>query len=356
MRRAASAFNLKRYDQTINDYTLILREYPTHPAAQDVLLPLQEALNIAGRSDEFDRYRVGYKKANPENQGLEGIEYETAIKLFFSQQYQKAILGLNSFISNYPQSPNVGEAKYYVAESHYRLKDYDKAIAIYEELSTDMTLNLGNKVVSRMAEIDYQKGRYEKAITSFHKLENMASNKKDLFTAWSGLMESFYFLTKYDSVKTYANLILEKGNVNANAQNKATLFLGKADMGKGDFGAAQDEFINTLNTARDEYGAEAKYLLAEIFYQKKDYKQSYETCISLNNDFAAYEEWVGKSFLLLADNFVAMGDTFQAKATLQSLIDHFPSAKVKEEAKVKLVSIKEATPKEEVEVDTLETN
>lgn len=358
-RRAASAFNLKQYDRTINDYAFVLREYPTHPAAQDVLLPLQEALNLAGRSDEFDRYLAGYKKANPENKGLETVEYETAKNLFFSQQYPKAIVSLNSFVTNYPQSPSASEAKYYVAESHYRLKEFDKAIVIYEELSNDMTLNMGNKIVSRMAEIDFKQGRYEKAVTSFHKLERMAGNKKDLFTAWSGLMESFYLLSKYDSVRTYANAILEKGNVNASAQNKATLYLGKAAMGKGDFETAQDEFINTLNTARDEYGAEAKYLLAELFYMKKDYKQCYETCVSLNNDFASYDEWVGKSFLLLADNFLAMGDIFQAKATLQSLIDHFPLQPVKDEAKVKLAGIKELKKEpesDEMTLDSLENN
>ncbi len=350
MRRAASAFNLKQYDRTINDYSFVLREYPAHPAAQDVLLPLQEALNIAGRSDEFDRHLAGYKKANPENKGLESVEYETAKNLFFNQQYQKSIVSLNTFINNYPQSPNVSEAKYYVAESHYRLKEFDKAIVIYEGLSNDMTTGLGNKIAGRMAEIDFREGRYEKAITSFHKLERMASGKKDLFTAWSGLMESFFLLSKYDSVNTYAKLILDKGNVNASAQNKATLYLGKAAMGKGDYESAQDEFLNTLNTAQDEYGAEAKYHLAEIFYLKKDYKQCYETCISLNNDFSSYEEWVGKSFLLLADNFIAMGDTFQAKATLQSLIEHFPIQQVKEEAKVKLAGIKEVKPEEDDEM------
>ncbi len=337
----------------------MLREYPAHPVAQDVLLPLQEALNLAGRSDEFDRYLAAYKKANPENKGLEAVEYETAKNLFFNQQYSKAIVSLNSFVANYPQSPRVSEAKYFVAESHYRLKEFDKAIVIYEELSNDMTLNMGNKIVSRMAEIDFKQGRYDKAVTSFHKLERMAANKKDLFTAWSGLMESFYLLSKYDSVRTYANAILEKGNVNASAQNKATLYLGKAPMGKGDFETAQDEFINTLNTARDEHGAEAKYLLAELFYMKKDYKQCYETCVSLNNDFASYDEWVGKSFLLLADNCLAMGDIFQAKATLQSLIDHFPLQHVKDEARVKLAGIgelKKEPESDEMTFDSLENN
>jgi TolA-binding protein len=113
-------------------------------------------------------------------------------------------------------------------------------------------------------------------------------------------------------------------------------------MARGDFDTAKDEFLTALNTARDEYGAEAKYRLAEIFYQTRQYRQCYETLISLNTDFAAYEEWVGRSYLLLADNFVAMNDRFNAKATLQSLVDRFPLMHIREEAKRKLAELQEA--------------
>lgn len=358
MRRATSLFNLKQYDRTASDYAYILTEYPTHPAAQEVILPLQEALNLSGRSGEFEKYLADFKRANPEKKGLEGLEYETAKNTYFNQQYQNAITSFNTFIANYPESPHVNEAKYYIAESYYRLKEYDKANPVYEEISTDMTLNLGNKIMSRMADINFRQGNYEKAVSNFHNLERMAAGKKDLFNAWSGLMESFYLLGKYDSVGTYANLILEKGNVNVSAQNKASLYLGKAAMAKGDYQTAQDEFLNTLNSARDEYGAEAKYRLGEIFYLKKEHKQCYETLISLNNDFSAYDEWVGKSFLLLADNFLATGDVFQAKATLQSLIPGFPLQSIKDEAKLRLKKIEEDQQKKQQEAasDSTEVN
>ena len=35
-----------------------------------------------------------------------------------------------------------------------------------------------------------------------------------------------------------------------------------------------------------------------------------------------YTEWLDKGFLLVAENFIAMKEYFQAKATLQSIIDN----------------------------------
>jgi tetratricopeptide (TPR) repeat protein len=208
-------------------------------------------------------------------------------------------------------------------------------------LSAHSNFSLANKVIGRIAELEFKKSNYERAIPAFIKLYKAASTKKELFSAWSGLMESHYQLTNYDSVIFYAHLILEKAKVNAGAENKASLYLGKAALGKGELENAKDEFLNTLNNAQDEYGAEAKYLLGELQFAKKEYKECYQTLTSLNTDFSAYPLWRGKAYLLLADYFVAVDDSFNARASLQSLIDNTPIQSIKEKAKDKLRQLEE---------------
>ncbi len=356
MRRASSYFNLKQYDKSIADYGAVIQRFPTHPLAQEVLLPLQDVLTAAGKSGEFETYLAQFKKANPGNQALENIEFETGKNLYFDQQYQKAITSLNNFLASYPASSRANETKYYIAESHYRLKDLMKAYPIYKELSADPNFAFGSRVEGRLAEIEYKQGMYPDAVRSFKRLERLATNKKEQSNAWMGLMESFYMQAQYDSADAYARIILERGAVSASAQNKASLYLGKSAFARGDYETAKDEFLNTLNTAQDEYGAEAKFLLAQTFYLEKNYTQAYETLTSLNKDFESYESWVGKSFLLIADVFFAQEDYFNAKATLQSLIDNFPAESVKEEARKKLQQVleKELEIENQQKADTVE--
>jgi len=339
VRRAASNYNLKEYNKTAQDYITVLEKYGNHPVAKDVLLPLQEALNLTSRSDEFSKYLALYKNTNPDSKGIEAVEFESAKNIYFNQDYVNAIKNLDSYIKAYPQSARLSEAKYYEAESFYRTKDFVKALALYNELTTDKIFSMASKVTGRVAELEFKQSHYEKAIPFFRTLSNEALNKKEQYNAWNGLMESYYALNKYDSVEKYAKIILDRGSVNAGAQNKASLFLGKAAMGKGDYETAKDELLTTINAAQDENGAEAKYRLAEIFFITKEYKQCYETLLSLNSDFSSYTEWVGKSYLLIADYFLAIGDTFQTKATLQSLIDNFPLDEVKKQAAEKLKKI-----------------
>ncbi|MFZ5970468.1 MAG: tetratricopeptide repeat protein [Bacteroidota bacterium] len=352
MRRAASYYNLKEYDKTANDYMTVVDKYPTHPVVKDALLPLQEALGLAGRSSEFEDYLARFKNANPDVKGIESIEFETASNLFFNQEYGRAIQRFTDYQRSYPESPRLAEARYYQAESYYRLKDYDRALEVYLTVADESAFSMLSRVVARVAELEFRKGRFDVALNYFGRLVHLSNNKKEQYTAWSGLMESHYLLAQYDSADVYARIILEKGNINAGAVNKASLYLGKTAMARGDYETAKDEFLNTLNTARDEFGAEAKYLLAEIFYLSKDHKTSNETLFSLISDFAAYQEWVGRAFLLLADNYLAMGDNFQARATLKSIIDNnFPLIHIRDLAAEKLKKL-DSELQQQVEKDT----
>jgi len=355
-RRAASYYNLKDFNKTSDDYITVLTNYPNHPAGSDVLLPLQESLNLAGRSAEFDNYLAGYKKSNPDSKGIESVEYETAKNLYFNQDYAKAIQRLALYINQYPTSPRHTEANYYLAEATYRSKNFTEALRIYYQINQDQTFSFANKVVARIAELEFKQGTFNKAVPAFQRLSRIASNKKEQSVAWNGLMESYFFLEQYDSAKSYAEIIFRSGGVNAGVVNKASLYLGKIAKAQGDFEAAKDEFIATINAAQDEHGAEAKYLLGELFYLAKEYKQCYETLVSLNTDFANYPEWVGKSYLLLSDNFLAVGDSFNAKAVLKSLVDNFPIESVKRTASERLIKLDEVELQrmQKVKSDTLE--
>jgi len=242
------------------------------------------------------------------------------------------------------------------------MEDFSWALSLYELLAGDRNFILASRVAGRAADIHFRLGNYESAVRYYHQLERLASNKVEQYNAWAGLMDSFFQLTRYDSSDVYARTILERGALNAGGQNKASLYLGKTAYLRGDLETAKDEFLNTLNTAQDEYGAEAKYLLAEIQYKQKAYKQSYETLLGLSEDFSAYDEWVGKAFLLMADNFIAMNEIFQARATLQSLVDNFPLQSVRDAAITKLEEIDRAErerermmPSDTLEIDSLQT-
>ena len=72
-----------------------------------------------------------------------------------------------------------------------------------------------------------------------------------------------------------------------------------------------------------ERAAESKYMVAKLLFEKQEYKASLDTCFQLKGRFDSYDYWVVKAFILIAEDYNAMDNSFQAKATLESIIENY---------------------------------
>ena len=348
--RAISYGNLQQPDNSIQDYKTVINNYPRHPAANNALLGLQQALTNTNRPDEFGEYLEKYKLLNPDDQDLSNIEFDAAKNLYFSQKYEDAISALNKYLEDYGQNSFEDEVYYYLGESYYRTKDYDEAIPAYETILNIPNTKWRNRSVRRLALLNDLTGNHKDALKYYSQLKRIATNKREEYDAWEGLMKAYFYNDMYDSTIFYARKILDGGAFTVNTQNLSQLFAGKAFMAKGDTQEAIDYFLATVNTAKDVNGAEAQYLIAKIFHDQEQYESSNEALFDLNENFGIYEEWIGKSFLLIADNYILMDELFQAKATLNSVIEKSPDENIIENAKMKLQDMAE---KEVMPADSL---
>jgi predicted negative regulator of RcsB-dependent stress response len=76
-----------------------------------------------------------------------------------------------------------------------------------------------------------------------------------------------------------------------------------------------------------------------LLYKQKQYKASLEALFALNERFPNQIKWRLRGYLLIADNYAALGDTFQAKATLESIIQNTQDAEILAKAKQKLAQL-----------------
>ena len=360
LRRALAYSNQQKYNQAGDDYQRILDDFITHPTANSAILGLQEVSAQSGGSANFSRYLTKYKEANPEDANVASIEYESAKNLYFSQQYDQAINQLQSFIDTYPDNVNAPEAQYYIGESYYRSKRTNEALEVYYSLDAQANHPQAERIVQRIAELEQLQRNFPNAVTYFQQLAKLARNKKQQYNAWQGLMTSYYELSRenpslLDSVDYYAQQIVEKANVSANATSQANLYRGKAAYEQGDLEKGQQFLSETVAASTDVNGAEAQYLLSQILYDQGDYEKSIDALYELNKNFGAYEYWLGRSFMLISDNYVAMDELFQAKATLNSIIENSPEQEVVQEAKDRLRKIEAREAEQQQEKETVDS-
>lgn len=334
--RALAYFNINQLEKAEEDYKIILDQYVTSKVANSALLGLQNTLKLNDKSLEFERYLSRYKEANPDNQSLENIELESAKNLYFSQQYNAAIGAFEDYEKNYASSPLSVQAKFYRAESYYRLSNTGKALALYYELDREAQVTDIDIVFQRIGELQLKNGDFGEAVNYYSKLEKIAASKRQENEAWTGLLEANFRLSNFEKTRNYARLLIEKGNISPDVVNKAHLYIGKTHYLEGDYDTAIDHFLTTINIAKDQHGAEAQYLLGNIFFQNQQYEQSLNTLFEMGENYSNYEPWFSKAFLLIADNYMALDEVFQAKATVNSIIENSNNEAVLAEANQKL--------------------
>jgi TolA-binding protein len=300
LKRALAYVNLKNYEATIKDYKIILDKYINHKSSQSALLGLQEALAMVNRPEEFNTYLDRFKVANPQSDALESIEYESNKTLYNNEKYELSATGFLKYIETYPNNSLTIDAKYYLADSYYRIKDYKNALKFFKIVIDENKSEFINRSVNRAAEIEMLNNNYQNSANFYTKLAKIARNKKEQSSAEIGIVKAYFELGKYDTVMFYCTNLINQTNNPIFVQNTATLYAGKTAYIRKDFSTATDYFLSMINTAKDENGAEAQYLLSEIFYKEGNYTQSLETLYNLTANFISYSKWTNKAYLLIA--------------------------------------------------------
>jgi tetratricopeptide (TPR) repeat protein len=339
LKRALAYNNIQVYEEAIKDYRRILNEFSDSPSAKDALLGLQATLETAGRSDEMSDVLADFKKKNPESTETERIEFETAKSLFSNEKYPQAIKSLQNFVRDYPNSDYDDEVKYYIAESYYRTNDFNNALRFYYQVVTDGQSKFVSKSALRAGDIEVKQQNLNRAIRNYYILYTQSENKTDQVTGQIRLMDTYFKLKKYDSTTYFANQVLAAGDVIPGSSKKAQMNIGKVYLEKGDYKTATDEFKKMYAISKDEFGAESKYWYSDALYRQKKYKEAQTSILELNKQYADYDFWRVRGFILLADVYLGLNDPDQAKATLQSVIENSEDKEIIEMAKAKLATI-----------------
>src|SRR5690606_2705274 len=115
---------------------------------------------------------------------------------------------------------------------------------------------------------------------------------------------------------------------------KAHLYTGYVYLQQDRKAEATKEINLAALKSQTETGAEAQYNVAMLQYKAKQYDRAIESAFDVTNNRSSYDYWVAKSFILIADAYAGKGDDFQAKSTLESIIENYegeddiiPSAK-----------------------------
>jgi len=326
--RALVTIGLVQYDQNqdadaLETFKRVVKEYSTTDEAKQALESIKNIYLDRSDANGFLAYANSTNIGNLSTAEQDHITFQAANNRFVKNDYQGTFEAINAYFDKFPKPIQEKHARFIRAESLVKLNRPDEAIPDYEFILNDWTSEFTERALINISKIYLTQKRYNEAIIYLKKLELTTEYKANYGFAINYLMEAYSNIQLPDEVLKYVSMVRDSEKSSEEEKCRASLFAGKAHLLKADTTTAVKEFTYVTNKTQTLTAAEAKYNIAHLQYLKKEYKASQKTAFELINKMPSYDYWVAKSFILLADNYVAMKDDFQAKSTLQSIIDNY---------------------------------
>jgi lipopolysaccharide biosynthesis regulator YciM len=154
-------------------------------------------------------------------------------------------------------------------------------------------------------------------------------------------MQCNYSLKRYGLAIQSAQKLLTHDKLTENLASEAHITIARSAYSLSNMELSRKEFEETAKLSKNEMAAEAEYMLAQLEFENAEYDDCEKSIFALSENYASYDYWVAKGFLLLSDVYVKKGNIFQAKQTLQSIIDNYEGKDLVAIAREKLAAIGE---------------
>ncbi|GAC1306502.1 MAG: tetratricopeptide repeat protein [Mucilaginibacter sp.] len=317
-------YNAGREDQAVEAFKKVIQDYSSSDEAKLALKQIEKIYTDKGDAQTFITYAATTPIGNYTAADQENIMYTAANNLYLKGNWQGTVGAVSAYFDKFPNKPIYDkQARFIRAQSLVALNRPDEAITDYNVILNDWTSAYSEQSLISMARLYIAQKKYNEAVVFLKRLETNSEYKADYTFAINNLLLCYVQMGAADDALKYAKLVRGNEKTAQEDKFKTGLYAGQAYLQKGDTTSAVKEFDYTVANTKTIAAAEAKYNIARVQYLKGQYKASQKTCFDLVKNLPNYDYWVTKTFILLADDYVALNDTFQAKATLQSIIDNY---------------------------------
>ena len=179
------------------------------------------------------------------------------------------------------------------------------------------------EAMAMSAEIHYGRMDFENATPLYKQLAVQSKDEERRNTALSRVLHAAVEQNNHNEVVQYATKIESNSTLSPELKREAIFCRAKAYLALNNNDNAINDLDLLAEDTRTKEGAEAKYLVAQLLFDEKNY----EYCEDEINDFiemsTPHTYWMARSFILLADLYSIQGKTMEAKQYLLSLQNNY---------------------------------
>ncbi|GAA4816303.1 tetratricopeptide repeat protein [Litoribaculum gwangyangense] len=324
LRQGLVYYNSGENESALTKFKKVASEYPGSPEAVQAVSTAKLIYIDLGRVDDYARWVKTLDYVEVTDADLDNATYEAAEKQYLDNATDKAIKQFNGYLSQFPNGLHALQSHFYLAQLYYKKDLLENAVPHYKYITEASQSEFTEEALTRLSQFYLEKKSWKQAIPLLLRLETEANFPQNVVFAQSNLMKAYYQLENYNDAFTYADKVLASTKIDNKIKSDAHVIIARTAIKTGDETKAKIAYTQVEKVATGETAAEALYYNAYFKNKEGKHEASNQSVQKLAKDFSGYKYYSAKGLVLMAKNYYALNDAFQATYILESVIQNFP--------------------------------
>ena len=357
LRQGLSYYNSNDNERALNKFRKVAIDYPKSEEALQAVATARLIYIDLGRTDEYAAWVKQLDYVDVTDSELDNTAYLAAEKQYLDNNTDNAIKQFNRYLNEFPNGIHALKSHFYLAELYFKKNLPENAQPHYEYVVSKQPGEFTEQSIVKLSESYLNASKWEKAISLLERLEVEADYPQNIIYAQSNLMNAYYQLENYNKAVSYAEKVLATSKIDNKVKSDAQIIIARSAIKTGDEEKAKAGYAQVEKIAQGSLAAEALFYNAYFKNKAGEYEASNTTIQKLAKDYSSYKYYSAKGLVVMAKNFYALKDAFQATYILESVIKNFAEFEdVVSEAEQELKLIKSEEAKTNASIQTEEGN
>ena len=300
-------------------------ENPGSQASRDALTGLKNVYIDINQVEEYTSFVNSLGSGAPQITVSEqdSLLYTSAENIYMSGDCEKSVPAFERYIDKFPNGVFLLNAHFYKADCQTQKQEYEKAMPSLRFILAQPKNIYTSQALIAAARISMQQKNYSDAIQWYQQLLNSSTSAGNKKEAQLALMNAYYAADKFVEAQEMAKQVAAIDGVAPQDARRAKYIIAKVYEENGQQALALEADKDLAKEVMSAEGAEAKYKVAEIQFNRGEAAEAEKTILSFSEAGSPHDYWIARSFILWSDVFASRKDYFQAIQTLQSIIDYY---------------------------------
>ncbi len=313
-----------QYERAIEAYKQVVQKYPGSEEARLALLDLKSIYIDLNRVDEF----IALTSSLPgtihfDVNEQDALTYTAAERVYMNGHIAEAERSFLRYLQSYPQGAFTPNAHYYLSLIYHNGNRPQEALHHARLLQEYPDNKFSEEGLVIYAELLFRAEDYAGALAAYKRLNEKASSSARRVLAQIGVLRSAWLLKDHAETIHAATELLGTPNLTPEVQAEAGYYRAKAYLAEKADRSAVADLTELSKDTRTLYGAEARYLLADILFREGNYAAAEKELLDYIDKSTPHAYWLARSFVLLSDVYMATGKPVDARQYLLSLQQNY---------------------------------